>query len=342
MSSKIAQMLVCAAAVMAWIPSRPDAATSLVNVAPGTTTRAQMAQLFGEPAEGGGTLREVFDASEQGFALLAVLYDGADTVRRAEFVPARAFSPEQAELLFDLRSKARQVAGFDLAGGEAPVAAMGATRHYDADGLRVYAVDNRVASIVLTVPGGEGEGPAPSDAGPPTAGPEGPDPTGADPAGISLRLPDFAAEPSQTPDPLQRQAASAARAGRVVRLLSVASQAEADFEGHPSILIHATLQAQGLNGQTMVFQARPTLLDGTPVKAAPGTPARHVASDGSLVLNLEDQVRFAEAIWNPWRGFIVHRWMALPSGAHELVLHITATCGDASSRSQISQRVVLP
>ncbi len=316
------------------------AGASLADVTPGTTNRAQMAELFGEPLEAAGALREVFEATEKGFARLAVQYDASDTVQRAEFVFARSFTPDQVELLFALRSRsARSVEGFDLGGAEAPIAALGVTHHYDADGLSFYALDGRVVSLVLVDPDRQEEQPsAPVTLTPP----DGPDPTGADPAGISRRLPDFVQTPSPTGDALQTRAAAAARDGRLVRLLSVGAQSDARFHEHPSLLVVAGLQAEGLKGELMTVEVRPTLLDGTPVRAASGTPSRHVRPDGSFVLNLEDRVEHDAAQWSPWRAYIVHDWLDLPAGPHELILHIAATCGDASSRSLISRKLELP
>ena len=139
--------------IVSFLTEGAVAGISLAEVTPGTTTRSQMTELFGPPAEGVGETREVFEAGDRGFVHLAVHYDAADVIQRAEFVPVHDFTPAQVELLFDLRSKSpRLVDGIDLVGGRSPISAMGFTRHYDADGLAVYAVGNRVVTILLTGP----------------------------------------------------------------------------------------------------------------------------------------------------------------------------------------------
>lgn len=233
----------------------------------------------------------------------------------------------------------------------------GTTLYYDTDGVCIHVVDRHVTTIVLTAPPGtQTMGTQIISVLIPT-GRDSPDTAAMDPVEFDPRLLATNREMQVAPQldfapaadrgvtdamPVDAATVAAAQAGRIVRLLAVSSLTDTTADNEKVIVFHAALQADGLKGNRIVMKVRPTLLDGGPIKAAPGTPESLVLPDGMLLLRLEDTVTFDAAAWSNWRGFIAHRWIALGPGTHELLLHISVTCADASARSLLSYKLVLP
>ncbi|MFP4055458.1 MAG: hypothetical protein ACLF0G_01145 [Candidatus Brocadiia bacterium] len=119
-------------------------ASPLPQLTPGKTTRAEVRQRLGEPAEGRGTPAETFADVRPGLAAVTVSYNEDDIVRWARLRLAKQMPPDVAALLFDTTCSPELRPGHPLEGeGE------GTTLSYAGDGVHLYVREGVVREVVL-------------------------------------------------------------------------------------------------------------------------------------------------------------------------------------------------
>ncbi|MFP4058450.1 MAG: hypothetical protein ACLF0G_16400 [Candidatus Brocadiia bacterium] len=323
------------------------------GLAVGRATQAQALKTLGSPRfvarTGPGRIRCVHDGAPFGLHSVVAEYGPAGVLRSLDLRFEEPLGRSRAANALGL-GKPDAIQQF----GQATIAS------FEAAGIELSLLDDRVTNLRLLSPPEPEKAAAkpPEPKQPPQPEPEeAPEPQPEEPPQPKEPpepQPEEPPQPKEPPEPEPQEPAEpepeeppapppVAPQGPALEVRRVWHEPDQEHGGFQGVMALAEIVARGLEGQQLSVTARLRHLTGQAVRAVPGAPAGYTDDRGRLAVAATAPVPADPVRWSPFRVFVPYSLIRLPRGvAHELILSVTAACGEKRVTREAGCTLELP